>query len=123
MPHDAPVRNLTSFSRGRFKTTLRQLDAACSQLNMGVLKTTPFGVGVERSGDEVAVIRRARRPSHMHMAGVIFNGSHKKCAAYLEGLAEAATFYRKDSQPEEMPFRNDWPMSLARTGQSTMLAP
>ena len=93
------------------RSALRQLDAACSNLNRGVLKTTPFGVGVERFGSDVMVIRKARRPPHMSMAGVIFSGDTEECFAFLDGLKAAEAFYR-DGKTEIMPYRYEWPLSL-----------
>ncbi|KAA0888744.1 hypothetical protein [Oryzomonas rubra] len=65
------------------KTTLRQLESLCSGLNTGVLKSTPYGLGVVRYRDVIAVIKKARSPVALAGKVTLFIGSPRECQTFL----------------------------------------
>lgn len=66
------------------KTTLRQLETRCRDLNHS-LRVTPWGVAVERRGlHDVAVVMTPRKPGHVRQ--VSFVGTTREASAFLDGL-------------------------------------
>lgn len=68
------------------KITLRQLKYKCVEVNQS-MRGTRFGVAVERSGDDIAVIMKYRRPG-MGELRVAFTGTAKEADSYLDGLRD-----------------------------------
>lgn len=69
------------------KTTLKQLEAACTHLNTGLLRESWFGVFAERVDQFSLRVRlQARKTDKASNNGTIFAGTAKECAAFLEGI-------------------------------------
>lgn len=75
------------------KTTLKCLDQLCSSMNGDLFANAPYGIGVERIKDKIAVIRRSRKVAADRQP--IFRGSAREVDAFLTGLRTQWLFFRE----------------------------
>lgn len=66
------------------KITYRQLQPLVTDLNV-ISRGTPFGFGLDRSGNDVQVLRVSRY-SVLTPPVPLFAGSCRECAAFMAGI-------------------------------------
>lgn len=73
------------------KITLRHIQSICSELNVGLLRQTFWGISAARRQNVITLSRQARRHEKTSEEGVVFEGSPKECVAYLAAVKDWVT--------------------------------
>lgn len=71
------------------KVTLRQLENQCRELNQS-LRSTPWGVAVERQWEDVAVMLVPRKPGTVRTSCYV--GNTREVSAFLDGIFAGVSF-------------------------------